>query len=61
VRPGRKKGTINLLNAAGRRRSVGRLLAVLAVLSLLGFFSLLLVEQQMIRAVLPFTPALRRW
>jgi D-alanyl-D-alanine carboxypeptidase len=36
---------------------VGRLLAVLAVLSLLGFFGLLLVEQQMIRAVLPFTPA----
>ena len=36
---------------------MGRLLAVLAVLSLLSFFGLLLVEQQMIRAVLPFTPA----
>jgi D-alanyl-D-alanine carboxypeptidase len=59
VGSGRKNTTINLLHAAGRRRGVGRLPAVLAVLSLLVFFGLLLVvEQQMIRtAVQPSTPA----
>lgn len=59
MRLGRKKGSINLLHAAGRHHSVGRLPVVLAILSLFGFFGLLLVvEQQMIQtAVLPSAPA----
>jgi len=59
VGPGRKKGRVDLLHAAGRRRRVGRSPAVLVVLSLLGLVCLLLVvEQQMIRtAVRPSEPA----
>ncbi len=55
---GRKKGRINLLHAAERRRRVGRLPAVLAILFLLGLFGLLLVEKQMIRtSILRSEPA----
>ncbi|MDP9412349.1 MAG: M15 family metallopeptidase [Actinomycetota bacterium] len=58
MRLGRKKGSINLLRAAGLRHGVGRLPAALAVLSVLVLLGLLLVVEQevILTAALPSTP-----